>query len=360
MFSNTSSCHYNLPSKTASIAKVAAYLLILVVSTLGNLLVILVVVRNQRLRSAVINQMIASMAVADLLTSLFNMTVEIWIYSKEATGHQVVWFEGVTGAALCKIIVFVQGFSLACSVLTLAAIAVNRFFAVFFPLKMGFGKSASTVVICLIWLASCATASPMLYAMKVIKVDGNLQCVEKWTPLFNGESSKKTYTLLLLTLLYALPLGIITVLYTAVVRKVWRRQVPGNITSPNQQLELVTKKRVLRMLITVVIVFGLCWFPYYTYLILTFVVYGPDNCSPPTGVVFVGLFLGHANSAINPCIYAIFNKEYRSSLMAVSRACLPSLHGSGDPRTLNQGLVKLTQLGTGNLTIREQANSLAD
>jgi len=77
-------------------------------------------------------------------------------------------------------------------------------------------------------------------------------------------------------------------------------------------------------------------------------------------VVFVGLFLGHANSAINPCIYAIFNKEYRSSLMAVNRACLPSLHGSRVPRTLNQGLVKLTQIGTGNLTIREQANSLAD
>jgi len=354
MSNNTSYCPGpGLPSKATAVAKAAAYLFIFLVSTLGNLLVILVVGKNRHLRSAPINQFIVSMALADLLTSLFNMTVEIWIHTKEATGQQVVWFDGAGGVVFCKVIVFVQGVSMACSVLTLTAIAVNRFFAVFYPLRMGFSKSLSAILIGFIWLVSCVTASPMLYAMKVIDVDGNLQCIEQWAPAFDGESSQKNYTLLLLTLLYALPLAAITVLYTAVVRKVWRRQVPGNITTPNQLVELVTKKRVLRMLITVVIVFGFCWLPYYTYLFLSFIVHYPPHCSSLANVMFIGLFLGHANSAINPCIYAIFNKEYRSSLTTVQRPCLPMLHENVVPRNFNQSSMRKTQLGTEEMTMRE-------
>lgn len=351
MFNNTSFCAgSDLPSATATeIAKTTAYLLIFVLSTVGNLLVVIIMVKDRRLRSVAINQFIVSMAMADLLTSLFNMTVEIWIHIKKAAGQQVFWFEGAGGVILCKVIVFVQGLSMACSVLTLIAIAVNRFFAVFYPLRMGVSKSLSAFTIGFIWLVSIATASPMLYAMKVVETEvGNLQCIEQWSPAFDGETAHKNYTLFLLTLLYALPLAAITVLYTAVVRKVWKRQVPGNLTAPNQLVELATKKRVLRMLITVVIVFGLCWLPYYTYLLLHFIV----NGCPPASVMFIGLFLGHANSAINPCIYAIFNKECRGSLRSISRTCLPMFPRSEVPRISNHNTMRQTYLGT-EATTRE-------
>lgn len=352
MPNNTSSCEDSaLPlAAAAEIAKAAAYLLIFVMSTVGNLLIIIIVLKDRRLRSVAINQFIVSMAIADLLTSLFNMTVEIWIHIKKAAGQQIFWFEGAGGVVLCKGIVFVQGLSIACSVLTLIAIAVNRFFAVFYPLQMGSTKSLSTFAIAFIWLVSIATSSPMLYAMKVIqREDGNLHCIEQWSPAFEDESPNRNYTLFLITLLYALPLAAITVFYTAIVRKVWKRQVPGNLTAPNQLVELATRKRVLRMLITVVIVFGLCWLPYYTYLSMFFIV---DSC-PPANVMFIGLFLGHANSALNPCIYAIFNKECRSSLRNFNRACLPMLHGSRLPRMTNQNTMKLTEFGTEGTT-REQ------
>jgi len=352
MFNNTSSCEDSaFPSAAAAeIAKTAAYFFICVLSTVGNLLVVIIVLKDRRLRSVAINQFIVSMAIADLLTTLFNMTVEIWIHIKKAAGQQIFWFEGAGGVVLCKGIVFVQGLSMACSVLTLIAIAVNRFIAVFYPLKMGTTKSLSTFTVAFIWLVSFVTSSPMLYAMKVIQSeDGNLHCIEQWSPALEGGSPQKNYTLFLVTLLYAFPLAAISVLYTAIVRKVWKRQVPGNLTAPNQLVELATKKRVLRMLITVVIVFGLCWLPYYTYLSMHFLV---DSC-PPANVMFIGLFLGHANSAINPCIYAIFNKECRSSLRNCNRVCLPMLPGSRVPRMSNQNTIKLTEFGTEG-TAREQ------
>ena len=362
MSNNTSVCPDSDISTTPTAAvKVAAYSLIFVISTIGNLLVIVVVGKNRHLRSASINQLIMSLALADLLTSCFNMTVEIWIYAKEAAGQHFVWFDGSVGVVFCKLVVFLQGISVACSVLTLTAIAVNRFFAVFFPLKrMGFSSnSLSGITIGLIWLVSCTIASPMLYAMKVVEQDGNLQCTEQWSPAFDEETSRKTYTLVLLVLLYALPLGVISVLYTAVVRKVWRRQVPGNIIAPNQLVELITKKRVLRMLMTVVVVFGLCWLPYYVYLLLNFIVSDfPQGCTAPKNVIFIGLFLGHANSAINPCIYAIFNKEYRNGfLTSLHCACLSTLQGSQVPRNFNQSSVRRTQLGADDMSLREQRRS---
>ena len=53
--------------------------------------------------------------------------------------------------------------------------------------------------------------------------------------------------------------------------------------------------------------FILCWLPFFTmYLVRAFC----PNCIHPT--VFSVLFwLGYCNSAINPCIYALFSKDFR-------------------------------------------------
>ena len=340
-----------MTASTATAAvRAAAYVVMAMLSILGNVLVVAVVLKNGRLRSVTLNQRIASMAVADLLTSVFNMTIEIWINVENAHGRKIVWFDGLLGVILCKLVVFIQGSSVACSVSILTAIAVNRFFAVFYPLKVvRYSNSLATLTISSIWLVSFAIASPMLYAMKVVETDGVFHCIEKWAPAFDNSSSNKIYTLFLFGFLYVSPLAIITVVYSAIVRKVWRRQVSGIVIVPNRLLEFSTRKGVLRMLITVVVTFGLCWLPYYTYLLLAFVIHQQPDCGPPSNIMFFGLFLGHANSAINPCIYAIFNKEYRSGLLSLHRACLSRIS-----RRPNHSRIRMTQLATEETT-REQA-----
>ncbi|KAG8236709.1 hypothetical protein J437_LFUL017141 [Ladona fulva] len=53
--------------------------------------------------------------------------------------------------------------------------------------------------------------------------------------------------------------------------------------------------------------FIVCWLPFFTmYLVRAFC----EDCIPP--LVFSVLFwLGYCNSAINPCIYALFSKDFR-------------------------------------------------
>ncbi|XP_035741922.1 octopamine receptor Oamb-like isoform X3 [Vespa mandarinia] len=63
--------------------------------------------------------------------------------------------------------------------------------------------------------------------------------------------------------------------------------------------------------------FILCWLPFFTmYLLRAFC----SNCIHPT--VFSVLFwLGYCNSAINPCIYALFSKDFRSAFKRIICRC---------------------------------------
>ena len=296
---------------THAVLKALLYVCVFLFSLTGNSILISAVWKKPHLKTA-LNLFILNMAVADLSVTIVNMLVQISHYCRKAVGEKYTWFGGWAGNATCKLVSFAQGVSIACSVLTLTSIAGNRFLAVMYPFSCGASREMSKYLIAVIWLLSFLLISPMFYATSVKSVEGFLYCVEEWSPLFDNKTASEQYTLVLFGLLYAFPLVLISVLYSCVVYKVWVRQVPGNVTAPNQQLELQTKKRVLKMLITVVVVFTLCWLPYYVYLLLHFIEVQQTGyiCDSSFDMQFFGLFLGHTNSAINPLIYTI-NKDYR-------------------------------------------------
>ena len=67
-----------------------------------------------------------------------------------------------------------------------------------------------------------------------------------------------------------LPLGIILVMYTVVCLKLWSRKMPGDGSNQNaQQAEAVkTARKVTLMMIAVVVLFMVCWFPLFAVGIL--------------------------------------------------------------------------------------------
>ncbi|KAL7629905.1 UNVERIFIED_CONTAM: hypothetical protein RMT77_019976 [Armadillidium vulgare] len=64
-------------------------------------------------------------------------------------------------------------------------------------------------------------------------------------------------------------------------------------------------------------VFIICWFPFFTmYLVRAFCV----TCIHPL-VFSVFFWLGYCNSAINPCIYALFSKDFRFAFKKILCRC---------------------------------------
>ena len=300
-------CTYDPDSPTEQVFKTIAYFIVMFGSLIGNVLVICVVIINRQMRT-VTNHLIVNMAVADLLIAAFSIPVTIKLL---VTGH-MDWSNGVFSEILCKSIAFIQSLSITGSVLTLTAIAVDRFLAVMFPLKRYITFQISYGIMVAVWIVGIAVNSPFLYVQKVIMIKGEWYCIEIWTPAFTEEASKH-FTIVLFIVFYLFPLLTMTVLYSFVVYKLWVRKVPGNPSILENQLLRAqkSKKKVLKTLMTVVIIFALCWLPVFISQFISFFATENFPCGPPAVLTFLGLFLGYANSMINPAIYVIFNANFR-------------------------------------------------
>lgn len=299
------------------------------VSLVGNTLLIYAVKQRKRMHT-VTNFLIINMAAADLFITVFNMPtyLEILITQKND------WIGGPLGVFLCKLVLFIQGVSVTCSVLTLTVLTVHRFVSVFFPWKKLLDTKNVKFAITAIWSVSLAFISPLLYALNVVEHEGVLICDERWSPLFDEKEAPKTYTIVIFVLLYMAPLFIMAVLYSCLIYKLWfrcpseftastyRRQSEEALSlarvSPDEKGKLAkSKKIVLKMLVTVVVVFALCWLPMHVRSFLYFFKKEGFPCGLPPFLDFIGYFLGHANSALNPCIYVSFSESYRHTFKSV-------------------------------------------
>ena len=269
--------------------------------------------KNQRMRT-ITNYLIINMALADLLTTVFNMLPTLyWIFS----GLDPWAVGGWLGQTLCKLLNFAQSVSVTVSVLSLCAIAFDRFFAISRPLKRVITFRVAKCIITSSWLSSITIAGPQLYVLTTTGKQGLARCVENWVPPFNQATAARDYTIALFVLLYALPLAIIAFLYTVIMFKLWRRRTPGQELTLNQENMEKTNRKVLKMLVTVVIVFALSWLPLYVRMFVMFAESDRFVCGLPYDMDLLTLFFGHANSAINPYIYVIFNENYRKGFKTV-------------------------------------------
>lgn len=116
---------------------------------------------------------------------------------------------------------------------------------------------------------------------------------------------------------FAVPVVVMTVLYSIVCWHLLSREVPGEGASQDQRHEeaMKTAKKVTRMMIIVVVLFGLCWFPFYVFV-------GLDSLHkivmPYAAVKFV-VWLANSFSAINPYIYLSLNSRFRKEFVIMMR-----------------------------------------
>ena len=304
-------CHFATDSEASKGLKITAYVIALLVSLVGNSLVMAAVLKNRQMRT-VTNCLIVNMAASDLLVTLFNMPQTMYFV---VTAPDSSWPGGEWGSFSCKFLPFIQSVSIASSVLSLTVIAVDRFLAIVFPFKGYMTFLVATLSMATLWFVAMVTSTPLLYAMRIREQPHQgVFCGENWGPAFDQNESPKIYTVVLFTAFYVVPLVAMLFLYGILIWRLWIRKVPGNCNLENQERADKSKKKVLTMLMTVVCAFAICWLPVYIMQFLTY--FKPGVCLS-SQLYFIGYFFGHLNSAINPCIYAIFNEKFRRGFVDV-------------------------------------------
>ena len=309
-------------SSEFKIGMTVAYVVIFLVALVGNSFGLAVVLRKSS-SSSITNLFIANMAVADLLLTFTVMPFSVAYFYRDTR-----WIGGTMGNITCKVFFYSIPVSIAATVFTMVFISVERFYAIFYPLKEKVFRKPK-VLSAVIWISSTVLMIPyvVLYRAEYFPGESGYFCTQVWPwedpndPTF-AETLRvlKIFHSVVFVMLYAFPLLTTMIVYSLICRKLWLRKIPGNVTDRNRAAAEKSKRKVVRLLVIICVVFALCWFPVYVAHYFWYVRRDLEHLLPVESQFFFS-WLAHANSAINPCLYILLNSKFRKELFTMLACC---------------------------------------
>lgn len=309
---------------------------IIVSAVFGNLLVVLSVVRHEKLR-VITNYFVVSLALADLLVALlamsFNASVEIsggrWLFSQTLCDF---WNS-------CDVL-----FSTA-SIMHLCCISVDRYYAIIKPLEYPLKMTAKRVAVMLtcVWVSSGIISFIPIFLGWYSTEESMLR--RQSHPELCEFVVNKPYAVISSSVSFWIPCVIMLFTYYRIYLEATRQEkllyksYPGPVmlqnkqrhhsTAGNEDVDLCdgddpstpTKRNMNKMkrerkaAKTLGIIMGgfiLCWLPFFLWYVSTSLC-GEENCPCPEEVVALVFWIGYFNSSINPIIYAYFNRDFREA-----------------------------------------------
>ncbi|XP_052503219.1 histamine H2 receptor [Budorcas taxicolor] len=284
--------------------------LLILITIAGNVVVCLAVGLNRQLRSLT-NCFIVSLAVTDLLLGLLVLPFSAF--------HQLSC-QWSFGKVFCNIYTSLDVMLCTASILNLFMISLDRYCAVTDPLRYPVLVTPVRVAVslALIWVISITLSFLSIHlewnsrpenhsdshAIPKCKVQVNL-----------------VYGLVDGLVTFYLPLLVMCVTYYRILRIAREQARRIHNVGPWRAATLREHKATVT-LAAVMGAFVVCWLPYFT----VFVYRGlqGDGAVDKT-VEDVVLWLGYANSALNPVLYAALNRDFRTAYQQLFR-CSPAGH----------------------------------
>uniref|UniRef100_A0A3B5RDG7 Histamine H2 receptor n=1 Tax=Xiphophorus maculatus TaxID=8083 RepID=A0A3B5RDG7_XIPMA len=284
--------------------------LLILLTVGGNVLVCLAVCASRRLR-CLTNCFIVSLAVTDLLLGLLVLPFSALLQLGD---------EWPFGPVFCNFYISMDVMLCTASILTLLAISVDRYLAVTMPLRYASLVLPWRVAVVLlsVWTVSVAV-SFLPIQMGWNTVNGTVQNHGPWASERRCRFElNRPYVLTDSLLTFYLPLLAMCWTYLQILR-IARAQAKRIISA-----RPIYHKATLT-LAAVIGAFVVCWLPYF----ILFTVLGLKE-HPDPGIVPefpIVLWLGYANSALNPLIYGALNKDFRSAYAHLLKCRFPTYNG---------------------------------
>ncbi|XP_014908726.1 adenosine receptor A1-like [Poecilia latipinna] len=279
--------------------------LIAVCCCLGNMLVVFALWKTKGIQQPTFC-LIVSLAVADFLVGFVAIPVAVLVDGRLETSFHTCLFISCVLILLTLV-----------SILCLMAIAIDRFLRVYIPLRykrtVTWKHSYSVAAVC--WLVAIPLSfTPMFGWHKDPPDSANSTVVCRFIEVI-PMSYLVYFSFFLCNLM---PLLVMIVLYSCIFCFIHGRlkEKPGNGAQNHSHIYLQKEKQLASSLALVLTLFVVSWLPIH---IMNIVDYfrGPDTV--PYKTFYVGILLSHANSAVNPVVYAFKIKKIKTAYVKIWR-----------------------------------------
>lgn len=286
-------------------------LLIAVFSVLGNVLVCWAVCLNSNLQS-ITNFFVVSLAVADIAVGVLAIPFSIVISTGFCSN-----FYGCLFIA-CFVLVLTQS-----SIFSLLAIAIDRYIAIKLPLRYNSlvtGQRAQGIIaIC--WVLSIIIGLTPMMGWHKIPVSANgtcpsglMRCLFEEVVVMEYMVYFNFFACVLIPLL--MMLAIYLCIFMAARHQLKLIEVKA-LHGEKSRSTLQKEVQAAKSLAIIVGLFAVCWLP--LHIINCFTLFCPQCDRPPLWIMYVAIILSHANSVVNPFIYAYRIREFRQTFRKIIR-----------------------------------------
>ncbi|KAJ7379083.1 hypothetical protein OS493_018880 [Desmophyllum pertusum] len=295
-------------SDVTKICIIGAYVIILLFSFVGNSIIIHLVRTRKNIRKNPFNWLLVNTAVADLLDVITASAFSVPFFLCENC-----WISGMVGTIICKLIPYFLVVSICVSIWTLTVIAADRYLAIVCIRRRPLSSRSAVWSIIAVWLLAGLIFSGELYKFKIEEVEGETAvCYPEWheeseeiSIIFN-----KAEMIVKVVITYAVPLVIMAVLYSLISYFLWKHKPPGTVNQEAYAKQTRKRRAVIKMLMTAVTVFALCWLPVHVSHIMS-EFHTDAYFTIPAILRWLFFWLAHANAAIHPWLFLAFSKNLR-------------------------------------------------
>ncbi|XP_062282185.1 5-hydroxytryptamine receptor 4 [Scomber scombrus] len=319
--------------------------LVMLMSILGNLLVMVAVCKDRQLRKIKVNYFIVSLAFADLMVSVLVMPFG----AIELVHHQ--WNYDAT---FCLVRTSLDVLLTTASILHLCCIALDRYYAIcckplVYQTKMTNARVAMMIGGCWV-IPTFISFLPIMQGWNSIGIDHLIE-ERRYSEGSNSTSCvfmvNKPYALTCSVVAFYIPLVLMVLAYQRIyatarahakqISILQRAGAAGDSAAHQRNNRMRTETKAAKILCIIMGCFCLCWAPFFvTNVVDPFIGY-----TVPEELWAACLWLGYINSMLNPILYAFLNKSFRRAFIIIlccgrKRYRRPSILGSHATCTATQ------------------------
>ncbi|DAA22999.1 PREDICTED: nociceptin receptor [Bison bison bison] len=271
------------------------YLAVCIGGLLGNCLVMYVILRHTKMKTAT-NIYIFNLALADTLVLL----------TLPFQGTDVLLGFWPFGNALCKTVIAIDYYNMFTSTFTLTAMSVDRYVAICHPIRALDVRTSSKAqaVNVAIWALASVVGVPVAIMGSAQVEDEEIECLveiptpqDYWGPVF---------AVCIFLFSFIIPVLIISICYSLMIRRLRGVRLLSGSREKDRNL-----RRITRLVLVVVAVFVGCWTPVQVFVLVQGLGVQPGS-ETAVAILRFCTALGYVNSGLNPILYAFLDENFKA------------------------------------------------